>query len=306
MNTQHTPDHDDVDNDVMTRALHDLDAAPPAELTAHQQRRADETLASILAAPSQSSPVPTKVTPLRRRPNRLGRGVLLVAAALALTLVISMSGLLGGGTAYASWTAAPTPRPSIEQEQLAQECRDSLVDSARSGQQTEGLPTSDQLLASDLVLADTRGDWTYVVLQGADGLEGSCLTHTPSSGISSLFGGWSTSMASYGFTGIPVLTADTITASSVYSTATSEGSAWATEGYVGTDVTGVTVVTSDGLEIVATVTGGRFVAWWPDRVLSGEDLGMDPATGLRYIVTLADGTVLPASSYDDIGPAGQD
>jgi hypothetical protein len=61
--------------------------------------------------------------------------------------------------------------------------------------------------------------------------------------------------------------------------------AWS-EGYVGDDVTGVTVHTSSGLDIEASVSGNRFAAWWPSR----EQSSSQPAETWSYTVHLADGT----------------
>ena len=58
------------------------------------------------------------------------------------------------------------------------------------------------------------------------------------------------------------------------------------EGYVGSDVTGVTVHTSSGLDIEASVAGNRFAAWWPGKVQSSNH----PAETWSYTVQLADGS----------------
>ena len=58
------------------------------------------------------------------------------------------------------------------------------------------------------------------------------------------------------------------------------------EGYVGSDVTGVTVHTSAGLDIQASVAGNRFAAWWPSTVQSSDH----PAETWSYTLHLADGS----------------
>ena len=60
---------------------------------------------------------------------------------------------------------------------------------------------------------------------------------------------------------------------------------WA-EGHVGSDVTGVTVHVSSGLEIEASVVGDRFAAWWP----SVEPSSDNPDESWTYTVHLADGS----------------
>lgn len=296
MNTPQTHDPDLL----LTQALTDLDAAPPAALTREQQDRADETLATILGA--AAGPAPTPVVPLTTRPRRrLGRGILLVAAALALTLVISMSGLIGGGTAYASWTARPAQLPITAQEDLAQRCRDYLGHPP-GAPEGPGIPTNADLQGTDLVLADTRGDWSYVVLRGANSLEATCLIDD-SSGWSILPGRASASAGSYGFIDTPTPAADEVFGTSLMGMSADEGSYWTTEGHVGSNVRSVQIVTDSGMTIDATLTGGRFAAWWPERVT------VDDAGGLaqvRYRITLADGTVLGPLTYGEINPPPSD
>lgn len=284
------PDHDLR----TTQALADLDAAPPVPLTPEQRLRADQTLARILATAPGSERAPRRSRASRVAP----RAVLLVAAAAALALVVSVTGVLGGGTAYASWTARPTTLPSAEQAEVAQECRDELAGGATG---MDGTPTAEQLLATDLVLADTRGAYSYVVLSGADGLEATCLVERgrflgliPRAG----------SMAgSYAFVTPPSPQAGTIVGTGLMAMGGAEGSAWSTEGHVGSGVAAVTVLTESGLEVETTVTNGRFAAWWPDRGTIDDIGGL---AQVRYVVTLADGTVLPPQSYDEIAPVPRD
>lgn len=62
------------------------------------------------------------------------------------------------------------------------------------------------------------------------------------------------------------------------------------QGYVGSDVTGVTVHTSSGLDIEASVAGNRFAAWWPSIQQSSDH----PAETWSYTVHFADGSALDA------------
>ena len=67
---------------------------------------------------------------------------------------------------------------------------------------------------------------------------------------------------------------------------TEEGWFTWSEGYVGSDVTGVTVHTSSGPDIEASVAGNRFAAWWPSQKQSSDH----PAETWSYTVQLADGS----------------
>lgn len=284
------PDRDPL----VDAALSTLDAAPAAPLTPQQEARADDTLARILATPA-SERVPQR-SPRSRVP---ARALLLVAAASVLALVASVTGILGGGTAYASWTARPSVLPSAQQEELAQQCRDYLSPGA-TGQ--DGTPYAADLQAADLVVADTRGQWSYVVLSGAAGLEATCLVEE-ARGLRHLLPGVGSSAGSYGFIAIPTPGPREIIGSGLMAMSNDEGSAWSTEGHLGGDVVAVTVLTETGLEVEATVVNGRFAAWWPQRETVDDTHGLG---GVRYVATLRDGTVLPARSYDEIAPVPEE
>lgn len=297
MNTRH--DHDDL----LTRALTDLDAAPHRELSPEQLQRAEQHLEVILGGTPMAD---RRLAPGRgqaaapRHGRRSTRPLVLVAAALAVSLGISLSGLFGtGGTAYASWTAVPTPHPAAEQEKLAQECRDSL---AQGAGQTAGTPTAADLQATDLVVADSRGSWSYVLLSGANDLEATCLVEEDDR-LLGIFPRSSSAVGAYALlSGLPEPEPQQIIGTGLMSMAGSEGSYWSTEGRVGSDVAAVSVLSATGTRIEATVTGGRFAAWWPQR----EDLDAGGAPdSVRYVVTLTDGTELPAVDFDGIAPHGQ-
>lgn len=280
------PDHDDL----LDAALSTLDAAPAAPLTAQEQTRADATVGRILSATPRHTDAPRR----HRRSSGITRVALLAAAAAALALVVSVTGVLGGDTAYASWTARPTVLPVAEQEDLARQCREYL--SPVPGAGGEGIPTEADVQAARLVVADSRGAWSYVVLSGEGGFEATCLIEE-ARGIAGLIHGVSSAAASYGFVTPPVPAVDGIVGTGLMSMGTDEGSAWSTEGHVGADVTAVTVLTGSATEVEATVTRGRFAAWWPERVTVDESRGLE---GVRYVVTLRDGTVLPPRTYEDI------
>ena len=269
-------------------ALSTLDAAPAASLTPQEEARADATLERVVAAPVRADAP-------RRRSTRVTRVMLLAAAAAVLALVVSVTGVLGGGTAYASWTARPTPLPTGQQAEVAQECREELATGATG---TDGAPSAEELLSTDLVLADTRGDHSYVVLSGAGGLEATCLIER---GVALGLFGWSGSMAgSYGFATPPSPSAGEIVGTGLMAMGGSgEGSAWSTEGHVGAEVAGVTVLTGSDTAVETTLVGGRFAAWWPDRESVDDSGGL---AKVRYVVTLRDGTVLPPLTYDEIAP----
>ncbi len=72
------------------------------------------------------------------------------------------------------------------------------------------------------------------------------------------------------------------------------------EGYVGSDVTGVTLHPPVGPDIEASVRNGQFTAWWPRGVFEGDKPGAGGAW--TYSVTLADGSTRPTSCYSSTSP----
>ena len=72
-----------------------------------------------------------------------------------------------------------------------------------------------------------------------------------------------------------------------------EGMFSSVQGYVGADVTGVTVHTPVGTDVQASVAQGRFAAWWPSDLPSSENLA--PMGAWTYTLTLADGSTRRAT-----------
>ena len=139
---------------VVTAALRHLDPAPRTDLTEAERERADAAFARIVATPSDE-PVP------------LGAGP--TAPASESTAGDSGSGrrrrcrhpglLLGGGTAYGSWTPRPEPLTDVAAAEAATTCRAAL-----------DVPDRGERVA----MAERRGEWTYVLLAGP-GTEAICL-----------------------------------------------------------------------------------------------------------------------------------
>ena len=266
---------------VITAALRHLDPAPRTDLTEDELRRADAAFARIVATPLDD-PVPVEPDrPHRRRSRRRSR--LLVTVGLAGAAGVAIPGLLlGGGSAYGSWT--PTPEP--------------LADGAAAAATTtcrEALDVPDR--GERVAVAERRGGWTYVLLAGPrteavclmpDDLVGQDITARGKG----FFGSYDPDAAAP-----PTLDADRIDETTSMEGSTDEGwladEGWFTwvQGYVGSDVTGVTVHTSSGLDVEASVAGNRFAAWWPSRVQSSEH----PAETWSYAVHLADGSTRRSS-----------
>ena len=134
-------------------------------------------------------------------------------------------------------------------------------------------------------MAERRGEWTYLLLAGS-GTEAICLMPDDLVGQDpaareDFFGSYDTDTVAP-----PTLDPDRIDETTSMQGSTEEGWFSSVEGYAGSDVTGVTVHTSSGLDIEASVAGNRFAAWWPSSKQSSDQ----PAETWSYTVHLADGS----------------
>lgn len=254
--------------------LREMDPAPPA-LTEDERERAAAARDLILG----TSSVGVRVEPRRRT----GRS-LLVAAVLVAVVAVAVPTAIGGGTAFASWAATPQPLPQPAAESAAATCRSALeVDDPRVR----------------AVIGEKRGGWTYVLIKGP-AAEGACLMpddfmSTPRSAdrAGGFFGSYDVDPPDAPTPARDALieTESMLGAVSVpgrFPFSSTKG--WFTwvNGHVGGDVTGVTVDPPVGPDVEATVSRGRFTAWWPADEARGDRSGVSGAW--TYTVTLADGT----------------
>ena len=250
---------------VVTAALRLLDPAPRIDLTEAERARADAVFASIVATPS-GEPVPVDA----ERPHRR-RTPLLVMLGLAGAAGVAIPGLLfGGGTAFGSWTPTPAPLTDVDGAAAATTCRAAL-----------DVPDRGERVA----VAERRGDWTYVLLAGP-GTQATCLMPNDRVGQNPIdredfFGSYDAEPVAS-----PTVARDRVDETSSMQGSTEEGWFIWVEGYVGSDVTGVTVHPSSGPDIEASVVGDRFAAWWPTSQPSSDH----PTETWSYTVHLADGS----------------
>ena len=181
-----------------------------------------------------------------------------MTAGLAGAAGVAVPGLLlGGGTAYGSWTPTPEPLTGVAAAEAATTCRAVLA-----------VPDRGERVA----VAERRGEWTYVLLAGP-GTEAICLMPDDLVGQEDpadhkdegFFGSYDTDTVAP-----PTLDPDRIAETTSMQGSTDEGWFICTEGHVGSNVTGVTVHTSSGLDIEASFEGNRFAAWWQARQQSSD------------------------------------
>ena len=258
-------------------ALREMDPAP-LTLTEDERRRAIATRDRILATPGVE---PARLGADR---NRRYRRRVLAAAAVAAIVAVTIPTAVGGGAAFASWTAIPEPLSRSDMNVAALTCQTALGTNDKDAR---------------ALIGEKRGGWTYVLLEGPTG-EGACLMPED------LVGAADNPVRKKGFFGTfhgDSPETPTPARDGIVENESMEGSIslpgrlpfttrdgwfnWVS-GSVGSDVTGVIVHPPVGPDVQATVSGGRFSAWWP----AGEARGDNPGVGggWTYTVILADGT----------------
>lgn len=273
------------------RALDPADAVVDPALRARLDARV-LSLPATLADTPPVVPVPTRPTrPTRSRTTRR-RVALLggVAAAVAAGSVV-LPALVGGNAAYASWTGTPSTVAPAELDAVVAACRDQLDGGWLPWDTSPLLDTA----TADVAVAERRGGYVAVLLRpsgGAD-LSAFCVaTLPPGSGeVSDV----ETGMA--GSSGPAATAGPTQFLEGSMAQFGGDRPAAFVDGVAGGDVVGVRIHDSAGTTVDATVSGGRYAAWWPGTVVgdgSVRETGGNggPAPQLRYDVTLRDGTIV--------------
>lgn len=265
------------DTDVMT-VLRRLDPAPADTLSAGERRRADATFARIVATPDRGSESIPVVRPRRRR--RVLAALALVGAAVVAGPSLVPS---GRGSAFASWTPLPGPLVGAEAVEAATTCR-AVLD----------VPDQDE----QVVIGERRGGWTYVLLSGPRS-EAACLMPDDLIGRPEARGDLGF-FASYSRDPVaspaPPAARIDVTSAADGSVPGPGGWPWSSndswfnwvQGFVGDEVATVTVHPPGLPDVEATVSNGRFAAWWPSDVPSSETT--DQMGAWTYTVTLVDGS----------------
>lgn len=262
-------------NDATLIALRQLDRGGQADLTDAERERAEAGFARIVSTPHDG---PVTVEPERKH-RRWGR--VLVTLFLAGAAAVATPMMLTGGTAFGTWSPIPTALTGETSATAADTCRKIHQQSA------QGAPIEAPRMGDGgrLIIAERRGGWTFVMIEGPGKDQGICLMPNDDIGKESPSG------SAGGYFGPDAADPPTVAPDRIAENISAEGSTdegwfnWV-EGYVGSNVIGVTVHTSSGLDIQASVAGNRFAAWWPGKVQSAENPKGETWT---YTVHLANG-----------------
>lgn len=281
---------DDTAFDTLIRSL---DPAHVQEGAEHEARR-DALLDRILAAPAEADGATEATGSATRHARRSRRAVwwlapVAAAAAVGTALALNLPGQQQ--TAYASWTAEPTPITGELLTAVETACRNDLAESLSHLQDAPAAerPTTDPATART-VAAERRGDYVLTALVTSDGSDQVCLSAAdrPTQVLSSSGG-----LASAGSPAPRALTATQVESTGGGSSSGPEGTLFIATGRVAPDTKAVTLQVSGGPTVTATVRDGNYVAWWPDSSLPTTDAsGMLPPPLVGITLTTADGTTV--------------
>lgn len=270
-------------------ALRSLDPAANVDRQLVAGPRAQESLARILATePADLSMAPPVRTGMARSHPR--RWALAGAALVGAGAIVVAPGLLGGETAFASWSAIPKAVPQGEATVAGEDCRKRNMDDP-----TDEGPGRKVVEAADIVLVEGRGAWTFVLLGGAGGYEATCLLRDNGPGEEVTGGGY------VGTLDAATLASNMMVTNGTHTQSGDESSYRDITGRVGSDVAAVVLNTRQQGPVEATVDGGYFAAWWPGPPIVGtEGPGPEPTVTL----ILKDGTTRADIPMAQLYPAG--
>jgi len=249
-----------------------LDVASPEPLNPVAQRRAQARMEQIIATDRTAASAQAG-RPRRSAWPRPAVAFTSLAAVAAFAIAAGVT-LTPSGDAYASWTAVAEPVTEAETALAAGAC---------------------VAHRENVILAERRGEWVAIAAEDPSPGFAMCLVHLPVGAAAAgethrgVGGGRGAVPAAGEFTdgaisetrdpGFLGLGGSPVVAFNI--------------GYVGPDVTAVTITTADGDRVEATVENGRFLAWWPGTAFGDRTEGNGgPAPDLTYTLTLDSGRVI--------------
>ncbi|NQX13381.1 hypothetical protein HQQ80_17275 [Microbacteriaceae bacterium VKM Ac-2855] len=258
--------------------LRALDPARDVTLDHDSEIVAAARLQQILATDPTDATDPTEHNTAPAARSWRWRIVLpLAAVATAAGVILAILPVGPDPRAFASWTAVAQPLSGDDLALAGSACR------AQAPAPTSDIPA----------VSERRGDWVLLFYTGT--VERSCLIELPSGASSPSRTISGSTNGDSGFT--PLATEYTLGGISQFTGTPTDPvpPAVFTSGEVGSDVAALTIVTENGERIAATVTGNRWVVWWPGTGLSdpGTSSGRGgPEPTFTVDLTLADGSII--------------
>ena len=238
---------------------------------------ADALLARIrgLVAAEPEPAAPDAATPSHQPRSKRGYAVGAAALTLAVAAAITVANL-GIPTAYAATVAQSCPQTIVAQGPASD-------------------PTDFTEVPLSPVLAEQRGDYTFVVSIGDQGYS-ECLVSESAEGpvatANSLLAPDRLPLVPTATDGLTVLDAG----DSSWGDDASEGDITSMVGTAGADVRAIEVTTTDGTRAEASLADGWWALWFPGSVDIGATITVTTADGATHQVEVAAAALLPGSS----------
>jgi hypothetical protein len=210
-------------------------------------------------------------TPSPRRKRHL---VLSGAGGGAVAIAATLVGLLGPWStpAFAGWTSQPTTPPSNQLSSAETACAQLATNLANVPGGTTSAPLQ------PIALSDARGPYTLIVYgtsQSSLCVSGADLTSLHETGGTVSVSGSaqsngaprsaSSNSSTVQSSNSNVPAPGSAVANLIYSSNQNGQTFTVAEGSAGSNVSGATLMLSDGSSVVATVGNGLFAAWWPGQ-----------------------------------------
>ena len=259
----------------LDQALRDAAEPVPARVG---QAPAQALLNRIVQSPAPLVPAPARPGRPAWRSRRTVLAAVLAAVAAAAAVVLPT---VVSGPAYASWTPDPAPLPAADQAGLADRCAAQAI-------AEYDLPDQPRT-----VHGEQRGDYAYlnVVTQGWSATcfrDGDGNVRDASIMVDPL------RTAALGRRGVEM--------QAWAGLQTDEGGCRLMAGHVGTDVVGVDIIVhpkqgKPARTVRATLQGGYFLAWYPERLEESQNYGTE------LTLRLADGSKVEGLAARDLHDA---
>jgi hypothetical protein len=223
----------------------------------------DRLLDTLLDRFDNLAPQPAGIAPMQRRASMRRYALPLAGLAIGATVASLAFAERGGQTAanhvgpvpkvqpaapayaLAAWTARPTPADPAQASAAESHCSQPAP-ADKQGPTLAGGPWSP-------VVIDTRGDLTLALYSGAGTATMACLASPSFVWLNPI-----------GTSGEQPVTDHTATLDEVTTRGAAGDTYTIAVGRAGSAVTGVGLQRVDGPAVTATISNGRFIAWWPE------------------------------------------
>ncbi len=259
---------------MKTPMMVELEGLDPARDLRAPGRADDPALQTILGTDRATVKV-------RRAPRPVLVAGAAAAAVVAVAVGVTLTSSLGSPPAYASWTPAPADLSEAAATQAAEPCGTAAheITDGPDGPEVTEVPVRP-------VLTEVRGEYAYVVLAGDDAVT-ECFVTTPADGEQDVVTSDAVLAADPAEPGPRDVTTLQAGTASWSEGDTGDGALTSAYGRAGADVASVSLVTTAGERVEATVQDGWWAVWAPGEASLRTTAELTFSDGATAEVTVA-------------------